>query len=299
MGRRDLPTRTRQQLTVVVDALEPPAARTAALGGGLLLALSLHALTGDPRVAWLAAPLALLGGLAAGVKVALIVAVIAAAGHAGLDVALGLRPGELLGVAIRTAVLPFLALVGSVGADLERQRHRAMERAVSEDPVTGLLNVRVFYEDLAARRAANQPFTILLADLRGMRDLNERYGHPTGTEAMRVLAHVLRRAAGRDAQLARLGSDEIAVVFPGSDEPRCRDVVAAVVERLPSERVRLPDGKHFSVHASYGIARFPEDGEDEVAVLRAADRVKDRAKPTGLDPIGVARQDGDGATPPV
>jgi diguanylate cyclase (GGDEF)-like protein len=296
--KRDLPTRTRQRLTAVVDSMEPPAARTAVLAGGLLLALSLHALTGDPRVAWLAAPLALVGGLAAGVRVALTVAVIAAVGHAALDLTLGLRPVELGGVAIRTAVLPFLALVGSTGADIERQRHRALERAVSEDPVTGLLNVRVFYDDLAARRAAKEPFTILLADLRGMRDLNERYGHPTGTEAMRVLAHVLRRAAGDDARLARLGSDEIAVVFPGTDEPRCRDVVAAVVERLPSEKVRLPDGDHFAVHASYGIARFPEDGEDEVAVLRAADRVKDRAKPTGLDPIGVVRHDTDGQGPP-
>jgi diguanylate cyclase (GGDEF)-like protein len=295
--RRDLPTRTRQRLTAVVDALEPPAVRTTALAGGLLLALSLHALTADPRVAWLAAPLALLGGLAAGVRVALTVALVAAMGHAALDLALGLRPGELLGVGIRTAVLPFLALVGSVGADIERQRHRALERAVSEDPVTGLLNVRVFYEDLAGRRAANAPFTILLADLRGMRDLNERYGHPTGTEAMRVLAHVLRRAAGDDAQLSRLGSDEIAVVVPGSDEARCRAVVATVVERLASERVRLPDGEHFAVHASYGIARFPEDGEDEVAVLRAADRVKDRAKPTGLDPIGVVQHDADGQAP--
>jgi diguanylate cyclase (GGDEF)-like protein len=292
--RRDLPTRTRQRLTAVVDALEPPGVRYTTLGGGLVLALALHALTGDPRVAWLAAPLSLLGGLAAGLRVAMTVAIVAAVGHAVVDVVLGLRPAEFLGVAVRTAVLPFLALVGSVGADLERQRHRALERAVSEDPVTGLLNVRVFYDELAALRAAGQPFTILLADLRGMRDLNDRYGHPTGTEAMRVLAHVLRRAAGPEARLSRLGSDEIAVVFPGDHEDRCREVVATVVERLPSERVLLPDGEHFSVHASYGIARFPKDGADEVAVLRAADRVKDRAKATGLDPIGVAREETDG-----
>jgi diguanylate cyclase (GGDEF)-like protein len=294
--RRDLPTRTRQRLTAVVDMLEPPATRWTVLVGGLSAALALHATTGDPRVAWIAAPLALLGGLAAGFRVALVVAIVAATGHAVLDVALGLRPGEVLGVAIRSAVLPFLALVGTVGADIERQRHRALERAVSEDPVTGLLNVRVFYEELAALRSAGQPFTILLADLRGMRDLNDRYGHPTGTEAMRVLAHVLRRAAGPDARLARLGSDEIAVVFPGAHEDRCREVVATVVARLPSEQVLLPDGEHFSVHASYGIAQFPQDGPDEVAILRVADRVKDRAKATGLDPIGVPRRDGGDAS---
>ncbi|MFO7890223.1 MAG: diguanylate cyclase, partial [bacterium] len=72
-----------------------------------------------------------------------------------------------------------------------------------EDPVTGLLNVRAFYAELARLRADERPFTILLADIRGMRALNERYGHPTGTEAMRALAHVLRREAGSQVLASR------------------------------------------------------------------------------------------------
>jgi diguanylate cyclase (GGDEF)-like protein len=292
MSRRDLSSRTRTRLTDLVELLERTGSRTLVLAGGTVVVLMAHAALADPRMAWLSAPLVLLAGLSSAVRTALVIALVLAAGHAVVDLlVVGVRPGELIGIGVRSAALPFLAVVGSVGSDLERQRHRAMERAASEDPVTGLLNVRVFYDELAARRAAQQPFTILLADLRGMRDLNERYGHPTGTEAMRVLAHVLRRAAGRDALLARLGSDEIAVMVPGSDRTRCHEVVDAVVDRLASERVRLPDGDQFAVHASYGIARFPEDGEDEVAVLRVADSVKDRAKATGLDPVGTADSD--------
>jgi GGDEF domain-containing protein len=52
--------------------------------------------------------------------------------------------------------------------------------------------------------------------------------------------------------------------------------------------VSLPDGEHFEVHAAYGIARYPEDGDDEVAVLRAADRAKERAKSGGLDEVDTA-----------
>lgn len=292
MTRRDLPTRTRTRLTRLVDTLDRTGQRVTVLTLGSVVVVALHALLGDPRAAWLAAPLIVLAGLSTTFRTGLLVAAVLGAAHAVVDIFIvGLLYIELVGVGIRTAVLPVLALVGNLGADLERQRHRAMERAVSEDPVTGLLNVRVFYEELAIRRQAGEPFTILLADLRGMRDLNERYGHPTGTEAMRVLAHVLRRAGGTDAHLSRLGSDEIAVLVPGTDRDRCRQIVETAVTRLASEHVRLPDGDHFAVHASYGIARFPEDGEDEVAVLRVADQAKERAKAMGLDPVGVAGLD--------
>lgn len=292
MTRRDLPTRTRTRLTRLVDTLDRTGQRVTVLTLGSVVVVALHALLGDPRAAWLAAPLIVLAGLSTTFRTGLLVAAVLGAAHAVVDIFIvGLLYIELVGVGIRAAVLPVLALVGNLGADLERQRHRAMERAVSEDPVTGLLNVRVFYEELAIRRQAGEPFTILLADLRGMRDLNERYGHPTGTEAMRVLAHVLRRAGGTDAHLSRLGSDEIAVLVPGTDRDRCRQIVETAVTRLASEHVRLPDGEHFAVHASYGIARFPEDGEDEVAVLRIADQAKERAKAMGLDPVGVADLD--------
>jgi diguanylate cyclase (GGDEF)-like protein len=298
MSRRDLPTRTRTQLTQLVAFLDRTGQRVTVLAAGALGVLALHASLGDTRMAWLSVPVVLLAGLATSLRAAMVVALLLATAHAAIDVAVvGVPAGQLTGVGVRSVVLPGLALVGNLIADLEQQRHRAMERVVSEDPVTGLLNVRIFYEELATRRAAGEPFTILLADLRGMRGLNDRYGHPTGTEAVRVLAHVLRRAAGRDSHLARLGSDEIAVLLTGTEPERARAIVRAAIDRLDSEQVRLPDGAHFAVHASYGVATFPEDGEDEVAVLRAAETAKEQAKPSGLDPIGIAGDAGDPANP--
>jgi diguanylate cyclase (GGDEF)-like protein len=288
VGRPTIPGRTRTALLAAVEALTDPSVRWTVFGGGVAVALALHASLGDERIAWLAAPLALLAGLAGGLRTALAVALVAGVGHAVIDLALGVRGAEVPGLLVRTVVLPGLALVGSAGADLERQRNRALQRSVSEDPVTGLLNVRVFYEELAHLRESATPFAILLADIRGMRALNERYGHPTGTEAMRALAHVLRRSAGTEVIACRLGSDEVAVALIGEDRSRCRSIVDQVMSRLQQEQVALPDGEHFEVHAAYGIARFPEDGEDEVAVLRAADRAKERAKAAGLDRVGTA-----------
>ncbi len=271
----------------MVVQLEDRTTRALVLGGGLALSFAAHAVV-DPGAAWLAAPVAFVAGIAVGTRLALTIAGVAVFGHLGIDVADGLRGDEVLGLLVRSTVLPFLALAGAAGAQLERQRDRALHQAISQDPVTGLLNVRVFYDEVDRLRADGTPFSILLADIRGMRRLNDTYGHPTGTEAVRVLAHVLRRATGNDAAASRLGSDEIGVLLVGEDRERCRAVVKDVIARLGHENVTLPDGEAFEVHAAYGIARWPEDADDAVALLRAADRAKDRAKAAGLDEVGQA-----------
>lgn len=291
MGRPSAATRTRASLERVVEQLEDGSTRAVVLGGGLLLSFAAHALI-HPGADWLAAPIALIAGISAGTRTALLVAAVAAAGHLGIDVAAGVSgegygSDQLLSGLIRTAVLPFLALVGTAGAQLERQRDKALHQAISEDPVTGLLNVRVFYEEMERLRAAGTPFSVLLADIRGMRRLNDTYGHPTGTEAVRVLAHVLRRATGK-AAASRLGSDEVGVLLVGDDRDRARAVVRDVIGRLGHENVTLPDGEAFEVHAAYGIARWPEDADDAVSLLRAADRAKELAKAAGLDEVGQA-----------
>jgi diguanylate cyclase (GGDEF)-like protein len=287
VGRPTAATRTRTSLERVVDQLGTTRAQVVVLGGGLLVSFLAHGILHE-NAAWLAAPIALIAGTAAGTRVALIVAGVAVVGHLGLDVAEGVAQREIPGMIVRSMVLPFLALAGAAGAQLERQRDRALHQAVNEDPVTGLLNVRVFYDEVARLRSAGTPFAIMLADIRGMRRLNDTYGHPTGTEAIRVLAHVLRRATGGGATASRLGSDEVGILLVGDDRDRCRSVVADVVARLGRETVTLPDGDEFEVHAAYGIARWPEDGDDAVSLLRAAERAKELAKAAGLDEVGQA-----------
>ncbi|MFO7961958.1 MAG: GGDEF domain-containing protein [Nitriliruptoraceae bacterium] len=288
MSRPTLSSQARGLLLSAAGPLDRRPVRFTVLGVALTLVVVLHLVLRDPTIAWAAVPIAVLAGLAGGRRSPIVVSSIAAAAHLGVDLWLGPAGAEIPGLVVRTIVLPGLALVGMATQLSERQRDTAMHRAVSEDPVTGLLNVRAFYAELATLRSADRPFTILLADIRGMRALNERYGHPTGTEAMRALAHVLRREAGTDVLASRLGSDEMAVAFVDEGQNRTRSVIDGIIRRLHDEQVVLPDGERFEVHAAYGIARFPEDGADEVAVLRAADRAKEQAKIAGLDQIGSA-----------
>jgi len=244
----------------------------------VVVVLGAHLITGDTRVAFLAVPLIFLAGVAGSNRLPLVIAGIAAVGHAALDLAAGASGAELFGIGMRTLVFAVVAAVGLAEQHLEREHDRAVHRAVEEDSVTGLLNVRAFYDTLGSLCEQNEEFTILLADIRGMRALNERYGHPTGTEAMRVFAQALRREIPATAKASRLGSDEIAIALPKVADSDVALISERILERLGHEMIALPDGTEIEVKAAFGIAHYPADATSIIGVLRAADNAKEAAK---------------------
>lgn len=258
----------------------------AMLGGAVatvVVGAAAHAATGSGEFAWLSA--VAVAAVALGrPRLAYVLAAGAAALHAAVDIAIG--GFWVLDPLVRAAGLLLVAFAGIGTFGLTERYHESHNRSLNEDPVTGLLNVRAFYDGLAALHTDGVTYSILLADIAGMRNLNERYGHPTGTEAMRALGHVLRRSTKASDLVARLGSDEVAVALVGADRRGALAAARRLSRLLADESITLPDGRRFQVHAHYGIATA-EAVTDEVAMLRAADRAKHAAKEHGTDEIGV------------
>lgn len=286
MGREDLTAHAARRLVTVERHLRTPGRRWLTVGFGLIIAVGLHSLLADPRLAWLSMFVIAAAGLAGGSRFGLWVGGVAAAGHTAVDVAFGIEGADVVGLIVRAAGLPAVGIMGAVVSRFEEQRDQALFRSATEDSITGLLNVRAFYDSLAELRSQGRPYSILLADIAGMRNINERYGHPTGTEALRALGHVLRRNTKRDDLVARLGSDEVAIALVGADQAGALSAARRLSARLAEASFALPDGQQFQVHAYFGIAAYPEHGEDEVALLRQADHAVNEAKGRGPDEIG-------------
>lgn len=288
LGLGDLASNTIAWIERVEDELQNPTRRALAAFGGITLVWGIHAGTGDGGYAWLAALPALLGGLVAGVRFGAVTAAIAAIGHAWIDGALGFADTASAGIVVRSIALMALALTGAVIRQLEVDKEQALLRAATEDSVTGLLNVRAFYDGLARLGDDGEPYSILVADISGMRGLNERYGHPTGTEAVRCLGHILRRSTKRRDLVGRLGSDELAIALVGADSDGAEAAAARLSALLAEETIHLPDGQTFQVHAHYGVATYPRHATDEVTLLRVADRAVAAAKRIGQDVVSIA-----------
>ncbi|TYP74704.1 GGDEF domain-containing protein [Paenibacillus methanolicus] len=106
------------------------------------------------------------------------------------------------------------------------------------DPLTGLRNRRMIYERLEEARLRHEregvPFSLLLADIDGFKQVNDRYGHNCGDAAIRHCASLIEEAAGDGTLAVRWGGEEFLVLLQGKPLQEAE----ALAERIRSEAER-------------------------------------------------------------
>ncbi|HTL25307.1 MAG TPA: diguanylate cyclase [Burkholderiales bacterium] len=158
------------------------------------------------------------------------------------------------------------------------RRLRATTFLTHHDPLTHLPNRHRFHELCRATlsRANGAPVGLMLVRIDHFARLNESFGNAAGDEVLRTVG--ARLGNGRDApdSVARLGSDQFAVLFEGNAG---REDLAAAAERALSDvagPIRIGKDDVY-VTASIGISRWPNDGEDPEALIRSAEFANRRA----------------------
>lgn len=147
------------------------------------------------------------------------------------------------------------------------------------DPLTGLANHRrlidVIDGELQRSGRTGRRFSVLLLDLDGLKKINDRYGHLTGSRAIKRLGEVLRSTCRSIDTAARYGGDEFAVVLPEASEGDATQAAARICEKLDR------DGEEPPISVSVGVAVYPTDGTTIEKLLGAADRKLYRMKGRG------------------
>lgn len=157
--------------------------------------------------------------------------------------------------------------------------HKLRELSVT-DPLTGLANYRLLVDRLIAEMVRSQrtgrPFALLLLDVDGLKRINDKFGHLTGSRALSRVGDALRAASRSMDTPARYGGDEFAVILPETDTAMAQRIAERIEESLAR------DGQTPPVTVSIGVSMYPEHGETTEALLGAADEtlyaVKARAK---------------------
>jgi diguanylate cyclase (GGDEF)-like protein len=153
--------------------------------------------------------------------------------------------------------------------------------AARTDLLTGLVNRQGFDERLElelerARRSA-RPVALILADIDGFKELNDRFGHPVGDAALAAVGRVAGGAVREIDTMARIGGDEFAAILPASDADGAFDLA----ERLRGEIARLYGGDGEPLTMSFGVVEFPMHGQTCETLIHAADRALYQAKALG------------------
>jgi diguanylate cyclase (GGDEF)-like protein len=151
------------------------------------------------------------------------------------------------------------------------------------DPLTALANRAALYTHLnqALRRARenHRPVCLMLMDLDGFKNINDRMGHEMGDRVLVEVADRLHAAVRRGDLVARLGGDEFVIVAEDLALPQGADQLAQAVLRALSQ----PYAAHPSarIGASIGMASGGPGAEDGDELLRRADAAMYAAKTAG------------------
>jgi diguanylate cyclase (GGDEF)-like protein/PAS domain S-box-containing protein len=151
----------------------------------------------------------------------------------------------------------------------QRKLENHLRQEAAKDSLTGLANYRHLVEtvDTEIKRSERtaREFAILFLDLDGLKQINDRFGHLVGSQALCRLADVLCICSRDMDTPARFGGDEFALVLPETGQVPANLVAERIYESLAN------DGKEPKLSVSIGVAIYPKDGEQVDSLLSAAD----------------------------
>lgn len=158
-------------------------------------------------------------------------------------------------------------LIGWFASSNRRLVERMRELAES-DYLTGLQNVRAFEEELARRCGGLRRFAVLIGDLDGLKETNDRHGHAEGNRLLSRVAEALSGAVSPDDLVARIGGDEFGLLVGVA----CEEEASALAAWLERELLR------HSTDVSFGWAFHPDEGLTPTELFRRADERLYRSK---------------------
>jgi diguanylate cyclase (GGDEF)-like protein len=168
-----------------------------------------------------------------------------------------------------------MAISSKVGLSLENAlKYSELESTATTDFLTGLPNARSLFLALDAQlsrcQRSGEKLTVLVCDLDGFKQVNDRYGHLEGNRVLQEFARKARLELRESDCVARMGGDEFVLVLPGLDS-EAQSGMIEWLNRLAVEVGESVCGTNL-LSVSIGEALYPADGEDAEALLTHADR---------------------------
>ena len=163
------------------------------------------------------------------------------------------------------------------------RREKEIYNLANLDPLTGLLNRRLFFIeaarilDLAKRH--HHPFALFYLDLDGFKAVNDTNGHEAGDDVLCQVAFRLQGLLRKSDLLARLGGDEFLLLLPETDEQQ--SLVAVERYRKSFAQPFSVNGLAVTLNGSFGVAYYPAHGQNIEDLVRLADEAMYQAKARG------------------
>jgi diguanylate cyclase (GGDEF)-like protein/putative nucleotidyltransferase with HDIG domain len=153
-------------------------------------------------------------------------------------------------------------------------KYQQAESSATTDYLTGLPNARSLFlqleRELARCKRDKTSLTIMVCDMDGFKQVNDRFGHLEGNHVLRLFAQALKQSCREYDYVARMGGDEFVVIAPGL-QPEASGRKAGQLRDL-ARRAGVDVCSEDILSLSVGQAVYPDDGNDAEDLLAEADR---------------------------
>lgn len=169
--------------------------------------------------------------------------------------------------------------------------NQELQRLSTTDGLTGIANRRLFDESLDREwrrcRRIKKPLSIILFDVDFFKKYNDKYGHQTGDECLRLVAKEVSRTASRPGDMAaRYGGEEFVLILAETDQEGACWVADRIRQNLSALKIPHDDSDYKHVTISCGVVSVvPGEELSAEKLVKSADIALYIAKEQGRNRV--------------
>lgn len=167
--------------------------------------------------------------------------------------------------------------------------YEVLKQRSTRDLLTGLYNRSylsdTFERDVQRAKRNNTSIVVIMMDIDFFKNVNDTYGHEAGDAVLREVSKLLTLELRKSDIACRYGGEEFLIILYDT-------VFQDASERIEQLRQKISNLQFhfvalFSITVSFGVAMFPEDGNNSEELIKAADQALYVSKKTGRNKVTV------------
>lgn len=161
--------------------------------------------------------------------------------------------------------------------NFEQQNRQQLLNQANHDFLTGLRN-RLYLKHIEPEwiNEKETAFSVFFMDLDNFKNINDSYGHSYGDLILKQVAIRLLSIFSEQSQICRQGGDEFIILCKKTEPEKLGELASKVLDSI-SKPYEI-DNYLFTIGASIGICRYPQDGKNFDSLFSAADTAMYQAK---------------------